>query len=233
MTSPLHRVLDHHPSEDHDPRSIERFRINRFVADVPTKGRYWVPPAWRLDQGQTGHCGGHAGENEAGSSPVRHKPADPHAEAHAFYYSAKDWQLDPWGREDGTSTLAMMKVGQRLGHWGAYAWAQAEGDMKRHLEVGPFLFGVPYRTAMFSPNADGFVETTGNDEGGHLMCAYGWSKNWRGPSGKTYGETLFLLQSWGVGFGYKGVIRIPMDGAADLLANGEAGVPIDRKLIAT
>lgn len=227
----MNRVLDHHPSEHHDPRSIERFHIARMIEDVPTRGRYWPRPRWQLDQEQTGHCGGHAATNEGGASPFRLKPFDPGALAHRFYYFAKDWQLDPWGREDGTSTLAMMKVGQRLGWWDNYAWARNTDDLKRHLQVGPFLFGVPYRTAMFDPNGDGFCETAGVDEGGHLMCAYGWSKNWRGPSGKTYGEVLFLLQSWG-DFGLKGTIRIPMDGAGDLLANGEAGVPVDRKLVA-
>lgn len=223
------RVLDHHPGEDHDPRSIERFHIARFVSDVPTKGRYWTPPAWRLDQGQTGHCGGFSSVGELGASPFRVKPKDPTSYAHDFYYEAKRNRLDPFGLEDGTTTLAMMKVGQIHGHWENYAWARSVEDMKRNLEQGPFLFGVPYRTRMFTPNADGYAETSGNDEGGHLMCAYGWSKNWRGPSGRTYGETLFLLQSWGKDFGYNGVMRIRMDGAGDLLRHGEAGVPIDRK----
>jgi len=40
VTSSLHRVLDHHPSEDHDPRSVENFHVARFVSDVPTKGSY-------------------------------------------------------------------------------------------------------------------------------------------------------------------------------------------------
>lgn len=232
MTTAVHRVLDHHPKEQHDPRSVERFHVARFVTDVPTKGKYHVPPAWRLDQGQTGHCGGFASTNEYGSSPVRGKPAvDPNRWAHEFYYTAKSHHLDPWGMEEGTSTLAMMKVGQLLRIWDNYAWARSADDLKRNLQVGPFLFGVPYRTAMFSPNRDGWVEATGADEGGHLMCAYGWSPNWRGPSGKTYGPTLYLLQSWGLSFGYRGVIRIAMDGAADLLAHGEAGVPIDRKLV--
>jgi hypothetical protein len=211
------RVLDHHPAEDHDLRSIQRFHIARMVTDVPTKGRYWTPPRWRLDQGNTGHCGGMAATNEGGASPYRLKLRDPLAEAHRFYYDAKDWQLDPWGREDGTSTLAMMKVGQRLGWWDNYAWAANTDDLKRHLTVGPFLFGIPYRTHMFDPNGDGWVEATGADEGGHLMCAYG--------------PTLHLVQSWG-DFGWKGLIRMSMDGAADLLANGEAGAPVGRHMVA-
>jgi hypothetical protein len=226
------RVLDHHPAEDHDPASVQRFHIARFVAAVPTKGKYWTPPAFRLDQGSTGHCGGFSATNEYGASPFRGKPAvDPNRWAHEFYYAAKSNHLDPWGLEDGTSTLAMMKVGQLLGIWENYAWAKSVDDMKRQLTVGPLLFGVPYRTAMFSPNADGVVTADGIDEGGHLMCASAWSPNWRGRSGKKYGPVLTLLQSWGREFGDNGVIRIPFDDAADLLAYGEAGVPISRKLV--
>lgn len=221
------RVLDHHPKEDHDPRSVQNFHVARFIADVPTVGRYWTPPYWRLDQGQTGHCGGFASTNEAGASPVRARPVDPNSYAHQFYYFAKDWKLDPWDREDGTSTLAMLKVGQRLGHWTNYAWARTVDDLKRHLAVGPFLFGVPYMTGMFSPDTDGVVHATGVEEGGHLMCAFGWSPNWR-----RRGPMLYLAQSWGREFGDGGIIRIPMGEAGDLLQRGEAGAPIDRKLVA-
>lgn len=228
------RVLDHHPSEHHDPLSVQNFHIARFIADVPTKGKAWTPPSWRLDQGQTGHCGGFASTNELGASPFRFRTgrvAPPNEFAHQFYYDAKDWGLDPFAREDGTSTLAMLKVGQRLKSWDNYAWAKTVDDLKRNLVVGPFLFGIPYRTDMFSPNRDGWIEATGAEEGGHLMCSPGWSPNWRAPSGKSYGPTLHLVQSWGADFGDRGVIHVSLDGAADLLANGEAGVPIDRKLV--
>lgn len=229
------RVLDHHPSEHHDPRSVERFHIQRFIEEVPTRGRYWVPARWHLNQDASGHCGGMAAMNEGGASPFRLKPPDPILRAHQFYYAAKDWGLDPWGREDGTSTLAMMQVGQRVLWWDNYAWATTVDDLKRHLEVGPFLFGIPYYTSMFAPNLDGFCTAAGVPEGGHLMCAYGWSKNWRGPiTGKSYGPTLHLDQSWGVAFGLHGRIHIPLgdDGAALLLSEGEAGVPINRKMVA-
>lgn len=234
MSLPTDRILDHHPAEHHDPASVQRFHIARFISDVPTKGKFWTPPTWRLDQGSTGHCGGFSATNEIGASPVRGRilAPTPNDFAHQFYYHTKDWKLDPWGREDGTSTLAIMKVGQRLGWWDNYAWAKTVDDLKRNLLVGPFLFGVPYRTAMFTPNEDGLVTADGDDEGGHLMCASAWSPRWRGRSGKTYGPTLTLLQSWGRAFGVNGVIRIPLDDAADLLAHGEAGVPIDRKLVA-
>lgn len=228
------RVLDHHPAEDHDPRSVQNFHVARFVSDVPTKGTYWNPPSWRLDQGQTGHCGGMASINEAGASPFRYKPpkpATPIDHAHNFYYCAKDWQLDPWGREDGTSTLAMMKVGQRLGHWQSYAWARTLDDLKRNLQVGPFLFGVPMYTGMFSPDSDGIIRATGQPAGGHLMCAFAWSPNWRNSRGKQKGPMLSLAQSWGRDHGDGGIVRLPLEDAAMLLSQGEAGVPVGRKLV--
>lgn len=233
MTS-VQPVLDHHPGEDHDPLSVQNFHIARFIPAVPTKGKIWTPPYWRLNQKQTGHCGGFASTNELGASPFRFRPgkgAAPNDYAHQFYYDAKDWKYDPWGREDGTSTLAMMKVGQRLKAWDNYAWAKTVDDLKRNLAVGPFLFGIPYRTDMFHPNRDGWIEATGAEEGGHLMCGYGWSTNWRAPSGKTYGPTAHFVQSWGADFGQGGLIHVSLNGAADLLANGEAGVPINRELV--
>jgi len=119
----------------------------------------------------------------------------------------------------------MMKVGQRRGLWKSYAWARTVNDLKRHLAVGPFLFGVPWMTGMFEPDTDGVIRATGVEEGGHLICAFAWSPNWRRK-----GPMLSLAQSWGRDHGDGGIVRLPLEDAAMLLRSGEAGVPIDRTL---
>jgi hypothetical protein len=216
------RILDRLPQKDPASRA---YGIAEVVPQVPT-GSVWWTGGPVLDQGQQGHCGGFAAAGEAAASPVR-VPGVDDAYGHAFYYEAKDRGLDPWGREDGTSTLAMMKVGQLRGLWDSYRWAFSLDDLKRNLVVGPFLLGVPWFTGMFEPTSDGIIRATGVEEGGHLVCVTGWSPNYahRGPMFR-------IRQSWGKDHGKGGNVYLP---EADMYrihiqGQGEAGVPITRRL---
>ena len=216
----MDRVLDR--IQEHDERS-RAFGIARLVAEPPEKAVWWVGGPV-LDQGREGHCGGFAAAGEAAASPFRQRGVDD-AYGHAFYYEAKDRKLDPLGREDGTSTLAMLKVGQLRGLWDSYAWAFGAEDRRRNLRVGPFLLGVPWMTGMFEPDSDGIIRATGVEEGGHLVVVTGWSPNYRRK-----GPHYRIRQSWGVDHGRNGNVYLPEDDMEEVHVRrrGEAGVPVGR-----
>lgn len=228
MTSPSRRVFDHHPGQDRDEEN-KRYGIRRLLPEpAPPGTKIWVPGPHLLDQANTGHCGGFAAANEAQASPVRVKGVD-NDWAHGFYYEIKDRHLDPWGREDGTSTQAVMNLGRIRGLWSGYAWGFDISDTYRQLEFGPVLAGTTWTTGMLYPNPDGVIEATGGDEGGHLWLIIGRYRNYRGPSHKTYGPALKIRNSWGP-WGLGGSAVIPEGDAAHVIyeRDGECGVPLNR-----
>lgn len=229
MTQPLPRVLDHHPGEHRDEAN-KLYGIRRLLPEpVPTTSKLWTPGPNLLDQLDTGHCGGMAAANEAQASPVRVRNVDT-GWGHAYYYEIKDRKLDPWGREEGTSTQAVMNLGRIRGLWAGYAWGFDISDTYRQLEVGPVLAGTSWLTNMFYPNPDGVISATGRDEGGHLWCVIGRYRNYRGPAtGKTYGPALKIRNSWGP-WGLRGSAVIPEADAAHVIygLDGECGVPLQR-----
>jgi hypothetical protein len=229
MTMAHRPVLDHHVGEDRDERNRD-YSVRRLLSAprLSPAPRMWTPGTHLRDPGQTGHCGGFAAANEAQASPVRVTGID-NAYAHGFYYEIKDRGWDPWAREDGTSTQAVMRLHQARGLSRAYAWAFALPELLLAFQVGPVLCGTWWKDGMFDPNGDGVIHTTGSNAGGHLWLATGWSANYRGPSGRTYGPCLRGFQSWGE-WGLHGRFYLPLDEAQHLLFadDGEAGVPTDR-----
>jgi hypothetical protein len=228
MTSPASRTLDHHVGEHRDERN-KLFGVRRLLPTAWPVSVFWTPGPTLLDQGPTGHCGGFAAANEAQATPVRVKGVT-NDWAHDFYYQIKNLGLDPFGREEGTSTQAVMNLFRIRGLARSYAWAFNLDDFRIALQLGPLIVGTNYLTAMFAPNSDGLVEVAGNVEGGHLWLCTGRSNNWRGPSGKTYGPCVRMRQSWG-DFGLRGSVYMREEDAVTGLFfgnDGEVGVPTDR-----
>lgn len=235
MAAPFRPVLDHHAgygrATDRDPQN-KRFRLGLLAAPTPDLldvSRFWQKGQNEIDQGNTGHCGGEAAANEAQSSPFRVRAADT-AWGHAFYYEIKDRGWDPWGREEGTSTQAVMRLLVARGLARSYGWGFNLEEFRAGLDHGPALCGTTWMTGMFSPDGDAVIHPTGVDEGGHLWLAEGWYRNFRGRSGKTYGPCLRLLNSWSWGWGRYGRAVIPADEAQHVIfgLDGECGIPLDR-----
>jgi hypothetical protein len=220
-------ILDHHPSEDWDDRSVELFPVRKLRAPADPTRPYWWTGTIKLNQGDTGHCGGFGLANEAGSSPFRVPVSD--AYAHGAYYEIKDRRLDPFGREDGTSSLAVAKLGVLRNLWDSYWWVQSADDIVTGLSLGPVCFGLSWMTGMFYPDRYGFIHPTGRDEGGHFVCANGYSPNYR-----RRGPTVRIAQSWGAEHGMNGNVYIPLDELGDLTLGrvsryrGEGFVPVGR-----
>jgi hypothetical protein len=222
-------VLDHHYGEHRDERN-KLFGVQRLVAAPPRPPSVlWAPGPVLLNQGETGHCGGFGAANEAQASPVRVRRIT-NEWAHGFYYDIKDRHLDPFGREDGTTTQAVMDLYRLRGMARSYAWAFNLTDFRAGLTLGPLLVGTAYLARMFEPNRDGFAEVAGADEGGHLWLCTGRTNNYRGPSGRTYGPCVRMQQSWGE-FGLRGRVYLRETDAVEGLffgRDGEVSIPTDR-----
>lgn len=216
-------ILDHRYSQ-HDERN-RAFGIAAAVSEPADKPVFWTGGPV-LDQGDQGHCGGFALAGEAAASPIRVQHVD-NDYGHRAYYVAKDRHFDPFGREDGTTTNAMMRVGQVLGLFTSYRWAFSMEDLRRNIKLGPFLLGVPWLTGMMQPDSLGFIKATGVEEGGHLVVVTGWSPDYR-----RRGPHFRIRQSWGHDHGLNGNVYLPEEdmGIIYLDRRGEAGVPVNRTM---
>jgi hypothetical protein len=157
--------------------------------------------------------------------PVR-RPASVAAlneEALSLYQRAQ--QLDPWAGEayEGTSVLAGVQAGQERGWWHEYRWALGPGPEAAAEDVilalgyaGPVILGTYWKSTMWAPDADGYLDTSGDDVGGHgyLLTAYSRRR-----------DAVYTPNSWdGEGAGW-----IRRTGLVALLANdGEACIPLHR-----
>lgn len=218
----MNRVLDRRVG--HEPTNLA-YPIRRLIDDAPTRAVWWMRGV-QLDQADTGHCVGFASAGEAAASPVRVWQMGSNDAAHAWYYEIKDKAYDPWGREDGSSVNAGMRVGRDRGLWSGWRWAFGVADMKRALTVGPVVLGINWSNDMFDPDDDGFVTPTGGQAGGHAILCTDWSPNYKGR------RSAFRLQnSWGSGWSVNGRCYVAEADMATLLADdGEAAVPTGRAL---
>jgi hypothetical protein len=220
------RTLDHHHGPETRDARNKNYRIGLIPrAAVALPARRWWLGGPVLDQGQTGHCGGFGAADEAAASPVRVRPMTD-AYAHAFYYRIKDRHLDNFGREDGTSVQAVMKNGQLDGLWQSYGWAMSMSEFDLALEHGPVIVGTDWTDGMFSPNADGVIEPTGNLAGGHCYVFTG-----RRSDHPKYGAIYRLRNSWGRGWGVNGNAYLRRSDVEHVVfgRDGEAAIPLHRE----
>lgn len=215
----MNRVLDR--LVGHEPTNLA-YPIRRQVDEPPTRAVWWIRGT-QLDQLDTGHCVGFSCAAEAAASPVRVRTMGNNDAAHAWYYEIKDKRYDPWGREDGSSVNAGMRVGRDRGYWTGWRWAFSVDDVKRALTVGPVVLGISWHNDMFDADEDGFIEPGGGLAGGHAILCTGWS-----PNHARRGSTFRLQNSWGT-WALNGRCYVAEADMAALLADdGEAAVPTGR-----
>lgn len=169
----------------------------------------WDIPAGEpvLNQGSEGACVGFGVTNELRFNPV---PIPGLREAFAreqIYWPAQ--RIDPWqggaypGANpfyEGTSVLAGIKQGVKLGYYGEYRWAFGESELAMAVShVGPAVIGVPWYSGMFRPDRNGYLNVTGTVQGGHCVLVIGYNKRYR---------YYTIYNSWGPGWGTNGTARI-------------------------
>lgn len=222
------RTLDWRPR--FDPRSLEH-RMGAGVATLPTTGRLWAHGPV-LDQGREGACVGMGCAGEAAAEPVP-VPGVTSRYALGWYRSAQ--RRDPWPGEaySGTSVLAGLLEGRARGLYAGFVWAKSAEELAAGIVRtaskggGPAIIGVEWRAGSYSTDRLGVLRPSGPVVGGHCVAVLGFV-----PAGTTESSTLgkqlvalglwagyvsvagpvfVILNSWGEGFGIKGLALVPVD----------------------
>ena len=220
--------LDRLEHFDDNSRSFDilSFLRHRKKKDTPKSYTWRCIP--HINQGRQGSCAGHALAHLLSARPHEHLGLT-HENAVAYYHEAQ--RIDPWPggsyeganpRYEGTSILAIVKIGQEIGYYSSYHWAfgidQLISGIGHH---GPAILGIPVYEGMFNVDYNGYIHATGKKVGGHAILCKGVNIKYK---------YFTLHNSWGVAWGRCGDCRISFDDMKKLLKeNGEA-VFVDHKI---
>ena len=204
-----------------DDRS-RNFPIRTLIAEQKPRSYTWNCPIW-LDQKREGACVGYAFAHEAAARPVKVQGVN-EITARKVYEDAK--LNDQWPGEsyEGTSVLGGAKACVKRGWYTEYRWAFSLDDVLLTIGYhGPVVLGIDWYEGMMDANSIGLIRVAGRISGGHSILAVGVSLRKR---------LVRLHNSWGKDWGLDGDCYISFDDLDKLLiAQGEACVPIGRKLV--
>lgn len=206
---------------DHDPRS-RRFPV---TADplTPMKRVLWVRTGAPLNQGQLGSCTGNAIVGVLNTAPFRKKGAKllTEKDAVSIYEAATiiDGVPGQYPPDDtGSSGLAVCKVALSRGLIASYTHAFSTGQALAALQHGSVITGVNWYEGFDTPDANGFVQISGNVRGGHEFEVIGYD-----PAT----DLVTAENSWGAGWGVKGRFCFTSKTWAQLLfEQGDVTVPV-------
>lgn len=234
------RTFDWFPR--HDPESRNYAVRDLIGATVERKFTIWQCGQC-LDQGQEGACVGHGFTNDATAEPVpvdftvEHFGNDDEGhpwpnDAQAFAFALYDWcrRHDEWKDQphEGTSVLTGAKGMKLLGLLLEYRWAFGVDDVIDTICAhGPVVLGIDWHEGMYdAPNGE--LRVSGPKVGGHCILAVGYDPAHKWANG-TVSPAIALYNSWGEGWGIKGLAWISVTDLALLLSqDGEACVPVVR-----
>lgn len=230
----MERKLDWKPrfdeeSKNYPVRGILKKRVTR--RDV-----LWVPGPI-LDQKSEGACVGFGWTAEALATPFvvnlktipGRNPKTPEPFARSVYKKAQKIDEYPGEEYEGTSVLAGAKVMQGHQTLASYSWAFSIDDVIDALiQKGPVVLGINWYSGMYTAPS-GVLLVSGEHVGGHCLLAIGYTKSSKALGGR---PSITLQNSWGMGWGNRGLAEISVDDLAKLLAdNGEACVPLKTQYV--
>jgi hypothetical protein len=174
-----------------------------------------------------------AGLAEASPTPETIVPGkggdDETSTADAIYDLAQKYDGVPADPQSGASTTGGAHASQTLGFIRSYAWVLNTDQMVAALARGPIVVGMPWRSTMMDPDGHGVLDCAdkSKDVGGHefLIPRYFPAGAAGNPSDSI--AMFGMRQSWGPQWGLGGDAFLPVDGLADMLADGgDAAVPL-------
>jgi Papain family cysteine protease len=206
----------------HDDRNLN-FPVRALFGDTPPMPRsYTWSVGVHLDQGNLGACVGFSFAAELAARPVVVPDID-NTDGLRLYWRAQD--LDQWpGYEyEGTSVLAGAKAVTEAGHYSEYRWAFSESQVALAVGYkGPVVIGVNWYSGMMRPDRNGYLNLTGQVEGGHAILVHSISVK-RGD--------YVLWNSWGADWADNGRARLRRADMDRLLSeDGECCLPVRKAL---
>ena len=169
-------------------------RLTRRL-ELPSSRMWSSKRSYVLDQGQTSACVGFSWAGFLAAAPHMHAVSE--GTALIFYGEAQ--KVDEWPGEDyeGSSVRGGAKALAALG-WitGEYVWAAKEADVWDFVRGrGPVVAGTSWLTGFMTPDAKGYLNLTGGEEGGHAWLILGANAR---------RQAYRMQNSWGVGWGEQG-----------------------------
>lgn len=237
MTPPFAR-----PRLDRRVRFDERSRqygIAPMLTGVQHKKTLWeIPRTLPLDQGREGACVGFGWSAELAVGPIELPVSN--SSAQDLYANARRIdQREGSNFPDGASVLAGAKVCRGNRTISTYRWMFGiEQVVSTLCEKGPVVLGIPWHESMYETDSVGRVTVNGPLVGGHCILAAGFIPASDPIAIRLGGDHLIpWINSWGRGYGVRGVGFIRVNDLANLLKrDGEAVMATDiapRKLTTT
>lgn len=202
-----------------------RYKISdNFSLTKTPRNRNWRKPCV-LDQGREGACTGFGASHVLCATPKARQDVSNEFAQH-IYYEAR--RRDQWPGEnyEGSSVLGAMEASKSFGYISAYYWATTLDEIIHGVSLfGPMEIGVPWYSNMMETTADGYLDVSGTELGGHAVCLGGVSVR----------DSVFRLDnSWGTDWGVNGSAKLRFADMDRLLHQmGEAALPKKIKFKAT
>lgn len=215
-------VKDHGRTLDRYPSQNER-RLTAFPFATTEEPRSYTWGIYtQLDQGSEGACVGFGWAHELAARPAIVTGID-NDDGRLIYHEAQ--KIDEWAGEayDGTSVDAGAKIVKARGFMQEYRWATTLKDLLVAVGRkggGPVVMGTWWKDTMWDTDDAGFLDTSGDNIGGHCWLVRGVSVT---------KQEVLCRNSWGTDWGLYGDFRLKWDQLEVLFEeDGEACIPIGR-----
>jgi hypothetical protein len=212
---PLGRVVEHDPRS----RAYAVPRLADLGQDEPLRSTGWWHYGPVLDQGD-GACVAFTGGDLLNSRPLRgtrspttlwnaDRCLDLYADVTALDDYPGTWRRDGTGQDTGSSALGLYRALKARGEVTRIEWAFGLRHALEALMRGPVAFGIPWRSDMFTPDAEGRIRYSGDVVGGHELAGFRLQVRL---------ERVWLLNHWGPDWGRNGWCWMTWDDLGQALA---------------
>ena len=182
----------------HDPRSL------LFLAEVsPLVSVLHIHNGDVLNQGKIGSCTGNATAQILNTDPLKgSRSLLAETDALNIYHWATVYDnikgtYPP--NDTGSSGLSAAKAAKKLGYIKSYSHAFGLQHVLGALALRPVIIGIPWLKNMFVVPANGILDVTGAEVGGHEIALIGLDVE---------NQEVIMLNSWGPSWGSNGSARI-------------------------